>query len=295
MPIASKQKSDLDYPTFNDSKYSHIFGKTIVIKYGGAALEHQEFNEPTIHDIAFLQKVGANIVVVHGGSRQLNKRMKEKELEVRSIDGLRYSSDKTVEEAKIVFSEINTQVVSLLQQGGVTAIGLLGDEDGIIEAKLKNFKMYGYVGDVKSVNVTRLKSIMVQGKVPVISALGRTVDGQILNINADDVACAVAYALSSDIFMFITDVEGVFQNPKDSSSVLSYIDDEGIENLLSKGVISKGMTPKIKACLGAVRNGVPVVHILSARQPKALITEIIGESNYGTKLVRKGTIPTIKY
>jgi acetylglutamate kinase len=295
MPIISKRKSDLNYPTLNDSKYRQIFGKTIVVKYGGAALEHQEFFKPTINDIAFLQKVGANIVVVHGGSRQLNERMKEKGLEVTSIDGLRYTSDKTIEEAKIVFSEINAQVVSLLQQGGVTAVGLLGDEDSIIQASLKNFKMYGYVGNVKNVDVTRIKAIILQGKVPVISALGRTVDGQVLNINADEVASAVASALCSDIFMFITDVEGVFQNPKDSSSVLSYIDDEVIEKLLSERVISKGMTPKIKACLGAVRNGVPIVHILSARQPKALITEIIGESNYGTKLVRKGNLPTIKY
>ncbi len=284
-----KTGSHFGIQSITDSKYTQLAGHTIVIKYGGAALEHQEFNEPTMRDIAFLQEVGAHVVIVHGGSRQLTQRMKEKGLKVILIDGLRYTCDKTIEEARIVFSEINSNIVSLLQSMGVDAVGLRGEEDGLIEAILKSFGTYGYVGDVKNVNAERLKSIMLHGKIPVISALGRAVDGQVLNINADVVACAVASALHAGTFMFITDVEGVLQNPKDPSSLLSTTDDERIEDLLKEGVISSGMTPKVKACLGAIRNGVPVVHILSAQQPRALITEIIGESHYGTKLVKKGT------
>lgn len=271
----------------DSSKYAQLKGKTIVIKYGGAALERRALKKPIIRDIAFLQQVGACVVVVHGGSRQLDKRMKELGLQIRSVDGLRYTCDNTVEEARVIFGEINAEIVELLRDMGVAAIGLRGEERGLIKAELKNFETYGYVGDVKSVDVKRLRSIMGQGKIPVISILGRADDGQILNINADDVARAVTSSLNADKLIFITDVEGVLQDPRDPSSLLSTTDDERIENLLKEHVISKGMTRKVRACLEAIRNDAPVVHILSARQPRALITEIIGESHYGTKVVRK--------
>ena len=287
MSPVTKKASFLECRATDNLKYFRLIGKTIVVKYGGAALEHQEYNEPTLNDIAFLRKTGANVVVVHGGSRQLDKKMREKGLEIKSIDGLRYTSDETINEAQSVFYDINAQIVKALQDRDIDAVGLRGEEDSVIEATLKNFDTYGYVGDIKNVKVEILEILLSQGKVPVISALGREDNGKVLNINADDVACAVASALISDIFMFITDVEGVLQNPADPLSRLSSIDDEGIENLLKEGVISKGMTPKIKACLRAVKNGVPVVHILSARQPRALITEIIGETSYGTKLLKK--------
>lgn len=273
--------------SFDPSKYTQLTGKIIVIKYGGAALEHRALRKPTIRDIAFLQQVGARVVIVHGGSRQLDKRMKEAGLQIRSVDGLRYTCDKTIEEARVIFGEINTEIVQLLQDMGVAAIGLRGEESGLIKAELKSFETYGYVGDVKSVDVERLRSIMGQGKIPVISVLGRADDGQVLNINADDVARAVTSALHADNMMFITDVEGILQDPTDPSTLLATTDDERVENLLKQHAISKGMTRKVKACLEAIRNDVPVVHILSARQPGALITEITGESHYGTKLVRK--------
>lgn len=267
-------------------KYTQLKGKTIVIKYGGAALERRALKKPIIQDIAFLQQVGARVVVVHGGSRQLDKRMRELGLQIRSVDGLRYTGDKTIEEARVVFGGINTEIVQLLRGMGVAAIGLRGEESGLIKADLRSFEIYGYVGDVRSVDVKRLRSIMGQGKIPVISVLGRADDGQVLNINADDVARAVTSALHADKLIFITDVEGVLQDPRDPSSLLSMTDAEGIENLLKEQVISRGMARKVRACLEAIRNDAPVVYILSARQPRALITEIIGESHYGTKVVR---------
>jgi len=273
--------------SLDSSKYTQLTGKTLVIKYGGAALERRELNEPTIRDIVFLQRAGARILVVHGGSRQLDKRMKEIGLQIRSVDDLRYTCDKTIEEARIIFGEINTEIARLLRNAGAAAIGLRGEESCVIKAKLKSFETYGYVGDVESVDVERLGSIMYHGKIPVISVLGRADDGQVLNINADDVARAVTSSLYADELIFITDVEGILQDPKDPSSLLSTTDDETLEILLKEHIISKGMTRKVKACLAAIRNDAPVVHILSARQPQALITEIIGESHYGTKVVRK--------
>jgi len=289
MTKTSKLVPHSDSLSPNSSKYTQLIGKTIVVKYGGAALEHQEFKEPTIRDIAFLQRVGARVVVVHGGSRQLDKRMEEIGLEIKYVDGLRYTCGKTIEEARIIFGEINTEIVHLLWDMGADAIGLRGEESGVIKAELKSFETYGYVGDVKSVDVERLRSIMDHGKIPVISVLGRADDGQVLNINADDVARAVTSSLYADELIFITDVEGILQDPKDPSSLLSTTDDETLESLLKEHIISKGMTRKVKACLAAIRNDAPVVHILSARQPGALVTEVIGESHYGTKVVRKGT------
>lgn len=271
----------------DSSKCTQLKGKTIVVKYGGAALEHQELHKPIIRDIAFLQQVGAYVVIVHGGSRQLDSRMRELGLQIKSTDGLRYTCSKTIEEARAIFGEINAEIVELLRDMGAPAVGLLGEENGLIKAELKSFETYGYVGDVKSVDVERLREIMGQGKIPVLTVLGRSGDGQILNINADDVARAVTSSLCADKLVFITDVEGILQNPKDPSSLLSMTDEEGIESLLREHIISKGMTRKVKACLEAIRNDAPVVHILSARQPLALITEIIGESHYGTKIVRK--------
>lgn len=274
-----------DFPSFNSSKYVELAGKTIVIKYGGAALEHRELKDPTIRDIAFLQRVGACVVVVHGGSRQLDKRMQEKGLQIQSIDGLRYTCDKTIEEAGVVFGEINTEITGLLQGMGAAAIGLSGGESGLIKAKLMKFETYGYVGDVKSVDIVRLKSIIKQGKIPVISALGRADDGQVLNINADDAACAVASSLHADKFILLTDVEGILQNPRDPSSLISKIDAPRIESLLERHAVSKGMVRKVKACHKAIKAGIPAIHILSARQPHALITEITGESHYGTEII----------
>jgi acetylglutamate kinase len=275
----------------NSSKYTQLKGKTIVIKYGGAALERRALKKPIIQDIAFLQQAGARVVIVHGGSRQLDNRMRELGLQIRSVDGLRYTCERTVEEARVIFGEINAEIVELLQDMGVAAIGLRGEERGLIKAELKNFETYGYVGDVKSVGVKRLRSIIEQGKIPVISILGRADDGQVLNINADDVARAVTSSLCADKLIFITDVEGVLRDPGDPSSLLSTTDDEEIESLLQEHVISKGMTRKVKACLEAIRNDAPVVHILSAQQPQALITEILGESHYGTKIVKKSQVP----
>lgn len=287
MANISKAVSSSDPVTLDSSKYTQLTGKIIVIKYGGAALEHRELREPTIRDIAFLQQVGARVVVVHGGSRQLDKRMEEVGLQVRSVDGLRYTCGKTIEEAKKIFGEINTEIVHRLRDMGAAAIGLRDEEDSLIKAELKSFETYGYVGYVKSVDIERLRSMMEQGKIPVITALGKAGDGQVLNINADEVACAVATSLYADEFMVITDVEGVFKSPSDPSSLLSTTDGGEIESLLSEHIISKGMARKVEACLEAIRSGVPVVHILSARQPGALITEIAGETQYGTKVVRK--------
>ena len=273
-----------DFSSFNSSKYVELAGKTIVVKYGGAALEHRELKEPTIRDIAFLQRAGACVVVVHGGSRQLDKKMREKGLQIRNTDGLRYTCDKTIEEARLVFGEINTEIVDLLESIGAAAIGL-GGESGLIKAKLMRFETYGYVCDVKSVDVVRLKSIIKQGKIPVISALGIADDGQALNINADDAACAVACSLHADKFIMLTDVEGILKNPRDPSSLISTIDAQGIESLLEIHAVSQVMVRKVKACYKAVKDGIPAIYILSARQPHALITEITGESHYGTQII----------
>jgi acetylglutamate kinase len=282
-------------PPLSPSQQKQIAGTTIVIKYGGAALERQALKEPTIKDIASLQQAGARIVLVHGGSRQLDERMKKINLPIKSINGLRYTCAKTIEEAKVIFDEINAEIVQLLEKAGVRAVGLGAEEIWVIKARVKDREIYGYVGEVESVDVNRLKAIMKQGKIPVIYALGKTTDGQVLNINADDVACAVASALHADKFLLITDVEGVFKNAKDPSSLMQCIDDEEIEKILKEHIVSKGMIPKLEACLEAIKSGVSAVHILSAQQPHALTSEIIGTSNYGTRIQRgKPRIPATR-
>lgn len=289
-----KKVTSPDILSSHSSKYKKLTGEIIVIKYGGAALEHPELKELTIKDIAFLHQIGICVVIVHGGSRQLDKRMEEIGLQVKSIDGLRYTCDKTIAEAKKTFGEINTEIVQLLQDKGAAAIGVLNWENNLIEAELKGFEIYGYVGVVKSVNIKKIRSIIGQGTIPIIPALGKANDGQSLNINADDVACAVASSLNANRLIFITDVQGILQDPRDPSSILLTTDNEEIESLMKEDSISKGMTIKVQASLDAIRNGIPVVHILSVRQSGALLTEITGETHHGTKIVRKEIPYSIK-
>jgi acetylglutamate kinase len=207
--------------------------------------------------------------------------MKERCLQIKNKDGLRYTSSETIEEAKIIFSEINAEIVNLLRDMGATAVGLRGEENGLIKAQLKSFETYGYVGDVKSMDVKKLGSIMAQGEIPVISTLGSADDGQVLNINADDAASAVASSLHADKFILLTDVTGILQDSRDPSSLISTIDDDGIETLLEKHIVVGGMARKLKACREAVKNGVPVVCI----QPPPLVAGITDASHCGTQVV----------
>lgn len=262
-----------------------LAGKKIVIKYGGAALEHEDLKRPTLLDVALLKEAGAIVVLVHGGSRHLSQEMAKKGLAVKMINGLRYTSFETVDIARKVFGQLNTEIVELLDAAGAAPIGLKGEESDIIRAKAKDFDLYGYVGDVQKVKVEVLSKLLKQNRLPVISGLGIDENGQTLNINLDTVAAAIAGALSAEKFVLITDVDGILLDVTDSSTRMSLLNREQLKSLQSSNMVANGMLPKVEACLSAMAQGVKETYIISCRQPHALITELLGETQYGTHIV----------
>jgi acetylglutamate kinase len=278
--ISDKEKQSLI------SRCKKLAGKKIVIKYGGAALEHEDLKRPTLLDVALLKEAGAIVVLVHGGSRHLSQEMAKRGLDVKMINGLRYTSSETVDMARRVFGQLNTEIVELLDAAGASPIGLKGDESAIIGAKPKDFNRYGYVGDVEEVKVEVLSKLLRQKRLPVISGLGMDSNGQILNINLDTVAAAIAGALSAEKFVLITDVDGILRDVTDSDTRMSLLDREQLKSLQGSNMVANGMLPKVEACLRAMDQGVEETYIISCRQPHALITKLLGETRYGTHIVR---------
>jgi acetylglutamate kinase len=280
-------------PHFTDKDERSLFnrcrklaGKKVVVKYGGAALEHEDLKKPILSDIALLKQAGVVVVLVHGGSRRLNQAMAEKKLAVTMINGLRYTSSETVDLAREVFGQLNEDIVKLLDAAGASPVGLKGEESGLIMAKPKDFDRYGHVGDVEEVKVEVLLRLLGQDRLPVISGLGVSKEGQTLNINLDIVAAAVAGALSADKFMLITDVEGILRDVADSNTRMSFLDRDQLKALQNSNTVANGMLPKIEACLLAMAQGVRETYISSCSQPQALITELLGETHYGTHIVQ---------
>ena len=263
-----------------------LAGKKVVVKYGGAALEREDLKKPILADIALLKEAGAVIVLVHGGSRHLSQEMARRKLDVKMINGLRYTSAETVDIARKVFGQLNEDIVKLLDAAGAAPVGLKGEESGLIKAKLRDFDHYGYVGDVEEVKVEVLLRLLGENRLPVISGLGVSKDGQTLNINLDTVAAAVAGALNAERFVLITDVDGILRDVTDSSTRMSSLDQEQLKALQSSNTVANGMLPKIEACLLAMAQGVEETYIISCSQPHALITELLGKTRYGTHVVQ---------
>jgi len=287
-----KQKQAIEVNSSNEKgrslgdKSRKLAGKIIVVKYGGAALEHTDLRMPILRDVALLKEAGATVVLIHGGSRRLSQVMATKRLEVRMIRGLRYTSSETVEVARTVFGELNKEIVELLDATGASPVGLKGEDNGLIMAKLKDFNLYGYVGDVQQVDVAILVKLIKKHQLPVISGLGVDGNGRVLNINLDLVAAAVAGELHADTFVLITDVDGILRDVKDPDTLMPLLDMEQLDSLQDNRMIGNGMLPKIEACLCAMRQDVKNTYVMSCRQPHALITELIGETHYGTHIVR---------
>jgi acetylglutamate kinase len=258
-------------------------GKVVVVKYGGAALgaELASFAE----DVALLRAVGMVPVVVHGGGPQIGELMARLGKEPQFRDGLRVTDAETLEIARMVLvGKVNRDVVGAINVHGPIAVGLSGEDAGLITAAPRDPAL-GFVGDVVAVDATIIRRLAAERLVPVVATIGADTAGQAYNINADTVAGAVAEAVGAEKLIILTDVEGVRRDPADPASFAPTLTAEELEVLVSTGAVTAGMRPKALACAHAVRHGVASAHILDGRVRHALLLELLTKTGVGTMVV----------
>ncbi|HEY4823615.1 MAG TPA: acetylglutamate kinase [Solirubrobacteraceae bacterium] len=260
-------------------------GKTVVIKYGGAAMVDAELKEEFARDVVLLKYVGMNPVIVHGGGPEITSYMKRLDLPVQFVDGLRVSDRATVEVAKMVLvGKVNKDIVLLINRHGQPAIGLCGDDGLLFRAKRKTAPSgqdIGFVGAIERVDVDVLTHV-AQDYIPVVASVGADREGNSYNINADEAAGAVARALSAYKLMFLTDVPGWLRDPGDPGSVVSEAGVDAVVQALPN--TAGGMLPKLQACVDAIQGGVSFAHIVDGRVPHSLLLELFTNAGYGTKI-----------
>jgi acetylglutamate kinase len=270
-------------------------GKTVVIKYGGAAMAAADLKDAVMQDIALMKYVGMNPILVHGGGPEVSNLSKKLGLESRFIDGLRVTDAATMEIAQMVLvGKTNREIVTHLGAHGVKAVGLSGQDGGLIRATKHLHKSIktgevvdlGYVGDVSAIDVGVLESLAQAGFVPVIAPVGMGPAGEPYNINADTVAGAVAAALHAEKLVLLTDVEGVRADKDDPASLLARVTAEEIRGWMARGKLEGGMIPKLECCLTALDAGVNRVHIIDGRVRHSLLMEIFTDRGSGTMVIR---------
>jgi acetylglutamate kinase len=258
-------------------------GRTVVIKYGGAAMREPELREDFATDVVLLKYVGLNPVIVHGGGPEITRYMERLGLEVRFHEGLRVSDAETVEIARMVLlGKLNSDIVQRLNSHGQPAVGLSGQDGSLFEiAPVPNVEEVGFVGTIEHVDVDVLNHI-AEDYIPVIASSASDSEGRPYNVNADEAAGKVAAALAAHKAVFLTDVEGWLADPDDHGSLISHAAVLEVERKLDG--ISGGMRPKLQACVDAVQGGSQSAHIIDGRQPHSLLLELFTDAGIGTMI-----------
>jgi len=256
-------------------------GRTVVIKYGGAAMRDEELREAFATDVVLLKYVGMNPIVVHGGGPEITEYMDRLGMEVRFHEGLRVSDAETVEVAQMVLlGKLNSDIVQRLNRHGQPAVGLSGSDGSMFEvAPVANAEQVGFVGSIERVDVDVLNHIAAD-YIPVVASSASDRAGQSYNVNADEAAGKVAAALGAHKAIFLTDVEGWRADADDEDSLISRATVEEVEQQLAS--IDGGMRPKLGACVDAIRGGAQSAHIIDGRKPHSLLVELFTDAGIGT-------------
>ena len=264
-------------------------GRIVVVKFGGNAMVDEQLQLAFAQDMAYLRFVGIKPVVVHGGGPQITARLAEIGIESEFRAGMRYTDEKTMMVVRDVLrNQISKNLADLIEESGAQTVVLSGEDDSLFRAvRVKGHTSegevdLGLVGEVKTVNPRAVLQALDQGKVPVISSVAPSNSGQLLNVNADLAASALAIALGADKLMVLTDVPGLYANWPEIDSLLSEISVEELTELMPK--LETGMIPKMEACLRAVQGGVPKAHIIDGRQPHSILLEIFTKAGVGTQV-----------
>ena len=261
--------------------------KIIVVKYGGSAMSNEELQRNVIKDVTLLKLVGFKPIIVHGGGNAISKWVGKVGKEARFVNGLRVTDEETMEIAEMVLGRVNKNLVTMVEELGVKAVGISGKDGGLlkVDKKYADGQDIGFVGDIKEVDPKVLYDLLEKDFLPIVAPVGLDDDFNTYNINADDAACAIAKAVGADKLVFLTDIEGLYKDINDKSSFISRLTAGQAEELINGGIIGGGMLPKLNNCTSAIRNGVNRVHILDGRVPHCLLLEIFTNEGVGTAII----------
>ena len=262
--------------------------KIIVVKYGGSAMSNEELQRNVIKDVTLLKLVGFKPIIVHGGGKEISRWVGKVGKEAQFVNGLRVTDEETMEIAEMVLGRINKQLVTMVQELDVKAVGVSGKDGGLlrVDRKYADGKDIGFVGDIRRVDPKILYDLLEKDFLPIVAPIGLDEDFVTYNINADDAACAIARAVGADKLVFLTDIEGLYRDINDKASFIPRITVSDADALISDGFIGGGMLPKLENCTSAVKNGVNRVHILDGRILHCLLLEIFTNEGVGTMILR---------
>ncbi len=266
--------------------------KIVVVKYGGSAMTDPELQLNVIKDVVLLKLVGMKPVIVHGGGKEISKWVGLSGHESKFVEGLRVTDEATLEVVEMVLGKVNKNLVRMIEQMGMKAVGLCGIDGGTIkvERKTVNGQDIGYVGNIIDVDTDVIMTLLENDFIPVIAPIGIDDEYHAYNINADDAACSVATALKAEKLAFLTDIEGVFKDYNDKSTLYSVLPLDEADALINEGFIGGGMIPKLKNCIDAVKTGVSRVHILDGRRKHCLLLEFFTDRGIGTAIVKQSNV-----
>ena len=266
-------------------------GKTIVIKYGGSAMEDDHIVERMLRDVVFLEAVGINPVVIHGGGKAITLKMRDAGQKAQFVNGLRVTNQAAIRIVEEVLDrEINPKIVSTLNELGGNAVGISGKQiikaeklPPQVEGKAAAVDL-GFVGEATGIDLKKIQKVLSEEKTPVISPIAQDENGVALNVNADIAAGAIAIALKASKLMYLSDVLGIMRDPREKDSLIPSITSEMIETLIEDEVIEGGMIPKVRSAVDALAHGVGKVHLIDGRIPHSLLLEIFTNSGVGTEI-----------
>jgi acetylglutamate kinase len=260
-------------------------GKTVVIKYGGNAMEDPELAHLFAQDVVLMRLVGMNPVVVHGGGPQISDLMRRLGKEPEFVDGLRVTDAETVDIVRMALvGKVNREIVASVNRHGSYAVGLSGEDAGLITVGQRDDKL-GFFGDIRRIDPSILERLIREDLIPVVATVGVDDAGQAYNVNADTVAGAIAESLRAEKLVYLTNVAGLYGDLADEASLISRIDVDGLAALVDDGRLSEGMIPKARSCADAVKSGVTRAHILDGRIPHALLLEFFTREGIGTMVI----------
>lgn len=262
--------------------------KIIVVKYGGSAMVDEELKRHVIQDVVLLKLVGFKPIIVHGGGKEISKWVNKTGMEPRFVNGLRVTDEATMEIAEMVLNKVNKSLVQMVNELGIKAVGISG-KDGMMlkcDKKYAGGEDIGFVGDIREVNPEIIYDLLEKDFLPIICPIGYDDNYLSYNVNADDAACAIAWAVSAEKLAFLTDVEGLYRDFEDKSSLISEMTIGEAQQFVGSGMLGGGMLPKLQNCINAIENGVSRVHILDGRIPHCLLLEFFTNSGVGTVITK---------
>lgn len=261
-------------------------GRTVVVKYGGAAMKDSTLKDKVIRDVVFLACVGLRPVVVHGGGPEINSWLEKLGIEPQFKNGLRVTDAATMDVVEMVLvGRVNKELVSLINRAGGKAVGLCGKDGNLIKARPEGREGIGFVGEVNSVDIKLIETLVNSGYIPVVSSVAADDMGQAYNINADTVAGELAAALGAEKMILLTDTAGILKDYKDPSTLIARVGIQEARQLIDSGVVGGGMIPKVTCCVRSLAQGVKAAHIIDGRIPHALLLEIFTDEGIGSMIV----------